>query len=258
MSQLQRLNSRSLAWPTDWEALFGAQRPLILEIGFGQGHFLLHLARQHPEANLVGLEISNRCLTRVERALERQGLTQVRVIHSSAETALRFLFMPASPQRGADQLPRPVVPQAARPSPPVAARHARPAGQPHAGRRRPLSGHGHPRIRGDEPRAAGRHAWPGQPAGRALDGRTARPRRDPLRTGGARGRPPLLFLRLAAQRAAAAAGTRCEGVPHAARRLQQPALPAGNARALSAAATAQRGDAHQLQPRLSGRAFATL
>ena len=96
MSRLQRLNARSLPWPTDWAALFGAERPLILEIGFGQGHFLLHLARQRPDANLVGLEISNRCLTRVERALERQGLTQVRVIHSTAETALRFLFTPAS------------------------------------------------------------------------------------------------------------------------------------------------------------------
>ena len=96
MSPLQRLNSRSLSWPTDWAALFGAERPLILEIGFGQGHFLLHLAQQRPDANLVGLEISNRCLTRVERALERQGLTQVRVLHSTAETALRFLFTPAS------------------------------------------------------------------------------------------------------------------------------------------------------------------
>ena len=96
MSPLQRLNSRSLPWPTDWALLFGAERPLILEIGFGQGHFLLHLARQYSEANLVGLEISNRCLTRVERALARQGLEQVRVIHSTAETALRFLFTPAS------------------------------------------------------------------------------------------------------------------------------------------------------------------
>lgn len=93
---MQRLNSRSLPWPTDWSALFGAQRPLILEIGFGQGHFLLHLAQQRPQANLIGLEISNRCLTRVERSIERAGLMQVRLIHSSAETALRFLFTPAA------------------------------------------------------------------------------------------------------------------------------------------------------------------
>ena len=96
MKRRQRLNARNLPWPTDWTALFGAERPLILEIGFGQGHFLLHLARCRPEANLVGLEISNRCLTRVERSVERQGLGQVRLIHSSAETALCFLFTPAS------------------------------------------------------------------------------------------------------------------------------------------------------------------
>lgn len=93
---MRRLNVRRLPWPTDWAGLFGAERPLLLEIGFGQGHFLLHLARQRPDANLVGLEISNRCLTRVERSVERQGLHQVRLIHSLAETALQFLFTPAS------------------------------------------------------------------------------------------------------------------------------------------------------------------
>ena len=93
---MQRLNSRTLPWPTDWSALFGAERPLILEIGFGQGHFLLHLARQHPGCNLIGLEISNRCLTRVERSVARLGLSHLRLIHSTAETALRFLFTPAA------------------------------------------------------------------------------------------------------------------------------------------------------------------
>ncbi|MDE0609188.1 MAG: tRNA (guanosine(46)-N7)-methyltransferase TrmB [Anaerolineaceae bacterium] len=93
---MRRLNVRRLPWPTDWAALFGAGRPLVLEIGFGQGHFLLHLARERPDANLVGLEISNRCLSRVERAVERQGLRQVRLIHSMAETALQFLFTTAS------------------------------------------------------------------------------------------------------------------------------------------------------------------
>ena len=93
---MRRLNVRRLPWPTDWAGLFGAERPLILEIGFGQGHFLLHLARRRPDANLVGLEISNRCLTRVERAVERQGLRHVRLIHGMAETALQYLFTPAS------------------------------------------------------------------------------------------------------------------------------------------------------------------
>jgi tRNA (guanine-N7-)-methyltransferase len=93
---MRKLSSLTLPWPTNWAALFGADRPLILEIGFGRGQFLFHLARQHPDHNLVGLEISNRCLTHVEDALGRNGIENVRVIHSTAETALHHLFEPAT------------------------------------------------------------------------------------------------------------------------------------------------------------------
>ena len=93
---MRKLNSRTLLWPTDWADLFGAARPLILEIGFGYGAFLLHLARQNPDANIIGLEVANRCLTTVEKAIERERIPNVRVIHSTAETALYHLFEPAT------------------------------------------------------------------------------------------------------------------------------------------------------------------
>jgi tRNA (guanine-N7-)-methyltransferase len=89
---MQKLSSLTLPWPTNWATLFGIERPLILEIGFGRGQFLFHLAQQHPDHNLVGLEVSNRCLTHVENALDRNGIENVRVIHSTAETALHHLF----------------------------------------------------------------------------------------------------------------------------------------------------------------------
>ncbi|MBC7814395.1 MAG: tRNA (guanosine(46)-N7)-methyltransferase TrmB [Burkholderiales bacterium] len=93
---MRKLNSSSLPWPTDWAELFGTARPLILEIGFGGGTFLLHLARQNPDANVIGLEIANRSLVRGEAAIERSRLTNVRAVHSMAETALHHLFTPAS------------------------------------------------------------------------------------------------------------------------------------------------------------------
>ena len=93
---MDKLNSRMLPWPTDWAALFGADRPLIVEIGFGHGDFLLHLARQFPDANVIGLEIANRSLLKTEAKVEKARLTNVRLIHSSAETALHHLFTPAS------------------------------------------------------------------------------------------------------------------------------------------------------------------
>ncbi len=93
---MQKLSSLRLAWPTDWAALFSVDRPLVLEIGFGYGHFLQHLAHTKPEANIIGLEISNLCLDSAERAIDRKHLTNVRVIQSMAETALHHLFVPYS------------------------------------------------------------------------------------------------------------------------------------------------------------------
>jgi len=93
---MQKLSSLRLPWPTDWTALFGADRPLVLEIGFGYGQFLQHLARTKPDANVIGLEIANQCLDAAERAIDRKHLTNVRVIQSMAETALHHLFIPNS------------------------------------------------------------------------------------------------------------------------------------------------------------------
>ncbi len=92
----EKLNVLTLPWPTDWRAVFGSARPLILEIGFGRGAFLLHLARAHPDHHVIGLEISNRCLTNAERLIARAELTNVRVVYTMAETALHHLFTPAS------------------------------------------------------------------------------------------------------------------------------------------------------------------
>lgn len=91
-----QLNALSLPWPADWPALFGAQRPLMLEIGFGSGVFLEALADAHPDHNIVGVEISNQCLLRAERMIARRALDNVRVVHSRAETALAHLFAPQS------------------------------------------------------------------------------------------------------------------------------------------------------------------
>ena len=93
---MQKLSSIRLPWPTDWTALFGAERPLILEIGFGYGAFLKHLARTNPGSNVVGIEIASQCLNAVERSVEREKLTNVRIIQSMAETALYHLFTPAT------------------------------------------------------------------------------------------------------------------------------------------------------------------
>ncbi len=96
-----RLSGTSLPWPVDWATLYEqtetrAARPLILEIGFGYGHFLRHLSATFPDAMIVGVEIANECLEHIDRQLDRGEMTNVRAVFARAETALHHLFEPAS------------------------------------------------------------------------------------------------------------------------------------------------------------------
>lgn len=94
MIALPKLSSLTLPWSTDWTAIFGRSAPLILEIGFGYGAFLVHLARTNPDANVMGIEIANRCLNATEHAVVQANFTNVRLVYSTTETALHHLFEP--------------------------------------------------------------------------------------------------------------------------------------------------------------------
>ena len=66
-----------LPWPADWAALFGRAAPLVVEIGFGTGRFLIDLARRRPEVNVLGLEISIPAVRIAGRKVQRGGLPNV-------------------------------------------------------------------------------------------------------------------------------------------------------------------------------------
>lgn len=81
-----------LDWPPDWGAIFGRSGPLVVEIGFGTGEFLVDLAHAHPEVNFVGIERSWVSVQRLFRRLERGGSKNVRVVHGGADFVLKRLF----------------------------------------------------------------------------------------------------------------------------------------------------------------------
>jgi tRNA (guanine-N7-)-methyltransferase len=88
------LHSRQLDWPTDWDALFGRSAPLLVEIGFGNGQFLIELARRRPSANVIGLEISLPSLRKAEKKMKTAGLENGRVLQSDAQLFLWALCAP--------------------------------------------------------------------------------------------------------------------------------------------------------------------
>jgi tRNA (guanine-N7-)-methyltransferase len=92
----RKLSCLNLPWSTNWAELFGADRPLIVEIGFGNADYLMHLAGKHPDKHVIGLEISNQSMEKAEQKIRTQGLHNVGAVHSRAETALHHLFEPES------------------------------------------------------------------------------------------------------------------------------------------------------------------
>jgi tRNA (guanine-N7-)-methyltransferase len=75
--------------PIDLVALFGNRRPVILEIGFGDGAATWRMARAHPEQNFLGVEVHRPGVGRLLLALERHGIANVRVACADAVGFLR-------------------------------------------------------------------------------------------------------------------------------------------------------------------------
>jgi tRNA (guanine-N7-)-methyltransferase len=90
------LHYARLHWPADWPAIYGRRAPLLLELGFGGGDYLVELARDNPSANVLGIEISQPSLRRGEKKLADAGLTNGRVLQGDSRSALWLLFRPAT------------------------------------------------------------------------------------------------------------------------------------------------------------------
>jgi tRNA (guanine-N7-)-methyltransferase len=65
--------------PLDWHALFGNDRPVELEVGFGKGLFLLMAASARPDVNFVGIEIIRKYQLFAATRLAKRGLGNVRL-----------------------------------------------------------------------------------------------------------------------------------------------------------------------------------
>lgn len=74
--------------PVDFPALFGRDAKRTLEIGFGDGHNLVELARRHPEQDFLGCEVHRPGVGRLLLSIEELGLANLRVY---PDDALPFL-----------------------------------------------------------------------------------------------------------------------------------------------------------------------
>ena len=79
-------------YPIPWETVFNRKAPLAVEIGFGNGEFLVDWAQKRPDLNIVGMEISMESIERACKRIAAHELTNAVPIHEDARFAIREFF----------------------------------------------------------------------------------------------------------------------------------------------------------------------
>jgi tRNA (guanine-N7-)-methyltransferase len=95
-SPRQLIRLRSVVERLELRRLFPCERPLELELGCGDGSFLVQSARLHPDRNFLGIERLLGRARKVERKAQRAGLENLRLLSIEAGYFLEFLLPPES------------------------------------------------------------------------------------------------------------------------------------------------------------------
>jgi tRNA (guanine-N7-)-methyltransferase len=80
----------------DLSKIFTVQQPLEVELGSGDGTFLVDLARLHPGRNFIGIERLLGRIRKMERKARRAQLTNLRGIRIESSYFLEYLLPPSS------------------------------------------------------------------------------------------------------------------------------------------------------------------
>ncbi len=70
--------------PADFTGIFGRTAPVVAEIGFGSGDALLAAARAAPERDFIGIEVHRPGVARVCIEIERDPLSNLRLVVADA------------------------------------------------------------------------------------------------------------------------------------------------------------------------------
>lgn len=82
--------------PLDTVAWFGRQAPVVLEIGCGSGVSTLEMAKDEPDIDVVAVEIYRRGLAQLLSAIDRDQVSNIRLIRGNALDVLQRLIAPGS------------------------------------------------------------------------------------------------------------------------------------------------------------------
>jgi tRNA (guanine-N7-)-methyltransferase len=87
---------RERSLPLDWAQECRRSAPVKVEIGFGNGDYLVRSAKDDPDANYVGIEMTWGSVWRALRSAHRAELSNLRVLLEDARFAITWAFQERS------------------------------------------------------------------------------------------------------------------------------------------------------------------
>lgn len=86
------LREEDLGLKPCWNEIFGNKNSIYLEIGIGNGEFIVYLAKNNPEKNFIGIEISREILRKALNRAKVASVKNLRLICIEGTKALAKLF----------------------------------------------------------------------------------------------------------------------------------------------------------------------
>jgi tRNA (guanine-N7-)-methyltransferase len=80
----------------DPAAVWGRRAPLVVEIGSGQGHAIVHAATSRPDTDFLAIEVFRAGLARTMLDADRVGARNLRLVEANAPEVLQHLLPEAS------------------------------------------------------------------------------------------------------------------------------------------------------------------
>ena len=78
--------------PLDLSVVFGNKNEFVLEIGFGDGDFLIEMAGVHPEKNFLGMEIKRKRFKIAAKKARKEKNRNIKFLHMNANIAVEEIF----------------------------------------------------------------------------------------------------------------------------------------------------------------------
>ena len=80
----------------DTEPWFGRSGPVVLEIGCGAGTSTLAMAQAEPHLDVIAVEVYRRGLAQLLTGIDREGITNIRLVRGDGIDVLEHMFGPDS------------------------------------------------------------------------------------------------------------------------------------------------------------------